>query len=142
MPDILNSAEVRSGTWGTIWLDGEQVAECYGFQAKVNKTKEDVARCRTLVAGKKLTGVSVTGTVRIYNATSRLIEAEADAINAGTDLRHTIISNLDDPDNPHNQRIAVKGVSFDDLTLADWEAAKLGQIEAPFTAESYEVLDT
>ena len=91
---------------------------------------------------KKLTGVSVTGTVRIYNATSRLIELEAAAINNGTDLRHTIISNLDDPDNPNNQRIAVKGVSFDDLTLADWEAAKLGTIEAPFTAESYEVLDS
>ena len=142
MPDILDSAQVRSGTWGSLWLDGEQVAECYGFQAKVNKTKEDVARCRTLVAGKKLTGVSITGTVRIYNATSRLLEAEGAAISAGTDLRHTIISNLDDPDNPNNQRIVCKGVSFDDLTLADWEAAKLGPIEAPFTAESYEILDS
>ena len=60
----------------------------------------------------------------------------------GRDLRHTIISNLDDPDNPNNQRIAVKGVSFDDLTLADWQAAQLGQIEAPFTAEDFEVLDS
>lgn len=72
MPDILNAAEVRSGTWGELWLDGEQVAECYGCQIKVNKTKEDVQRCRTLVAGKKMTGVAVTGTIRIYNATSRL----------------------------------------------------------------------
>ena len=63
------------------------------------------------------------------------------AIAAGEDIRHTIISNLDDPDNPRNQRIAVKGVIFDDLTLADWEAAKLGTIEAPFSAESYEILD-
>ena len=142
MAEILDAALVRSGTWGSLWLDGEQVAECYGCQIKVNKTKDDVARCRTLVSGKTLTGVSVTGTVRIYNATSRLIELEAAAINNGTDLRHTIISNLDDPDNPNNQRIAVKGVSFDDLTLADWEAAKRGTIEAPFTAESYEVLDS
>ena len=100
MSDILESKLVRSGTWGSLWLDGE------------------------------------------HTATSRLIELEAAAINTGTDLRHTIISNLDDPDNPNNQRIAVKGVSFDDLTLADWEAAKLGTIEAPFTAESYEVLDS
>ena len=142
MSDILESKLVRSGTWGSLWLDGEQVSEGYGCQIKVNKTKDDVARCRTLVSGKKLPGVSVTGTVRIYNATSRLIELEAAAINNGTDLRHTIISNLDDPDTPNNQRIAVKGVSFDDLTLADWEAAKLGTIEAPFTAESYEVLDS
>ena len=38
MSDILNAAEVRSGTWGELWLDGEQVAECYGCQIKVNKT--------------------------------------------------------------------------------------------------------
>ena len=46
MSDILNAAEVRSGTWGELWLDGEQVAECYGCQIKVNKTKDDVTRCR------------------------------------------------------------------------------------------------
>lgn len=80
--------------------------------------------------------------MRIYNATSRLIKLEGEAIKAGRDLRHTIISNLDDPDNPSNQRIAVKGVSFDDLTLADWQAAQLGQIEAPFTAEDYDILDS
>ena len=142
MNDILELALVRSGTWGSLWLDGELAAECYGCQIKVNKTKEDVPRCRTLVSGKKMTGVSITGTVRIYNATSRLIRAEAVAIAEGRDLRHTIISNLDDPSNPSNQRIAVSGVSFDDLTLADWEAAQLGKIEAPFTAEGFEVLDS
>ena len=142
MSDILNAAEVRSGTWGQLWLDGEQVSECFGCQIKVNKTKEDVTRCRTLIAGKKMTGVAITGTVRIYNATSRLIKLEAEALKQGKDLRHTIISNLDDPDNFSNQRIAVKGVSFDDLTLADWQAAQLGQIEAPFTAEDYEILDS
>ena len=141
MSDILNAAEVRSGTWGELWLDGEQVAECYGCQAKLNKTKEDVARCRTLVAGKKMTGLSGTGNVRIYNATSRLITAESAALKSGKDLRHTIITNLDDPDNPSNQRIALKEVSFDDLTLADWEAAKLGTIEAPFTFDDWEVID-
>lgn len=139
---ILDASQVRSGTWGTMWLDGDMVAECYGCQAKVNKTKEDVARCRTLTAGKKMTALSGTGTVRIYNATSRLIQLEAEALKRGRDLRHTIISNLEDPDNPNNQRIALKGVSFDDLTLADWEAAKLGSIEAPFTFEDFDILDS
>lgn len=141
MPEILEAALVRSGTYGSLWLDGELVAECYGCQAKLNKTKEDVPRCRTLIAGKKMTGLSGTGTVRIYNATSRLITAESDALKSGKDLRHTMITNLDDPDNPSNQRIALKDISFDDLTLADWEAARLGQIEAPFTFEDWEVID-
>ena len=142
MSEILNAAEVRSGTWGQVWVDGEQVSECYGCQIKVNKNKENVARCRTLAEGKKMMSYNITGTIRIYNATSRLIKLEAEALKQGRDLRHTIISNLDDPDNPDNQRIAVKGVSFDDLTLADWQAAQLGQIEAPFTAEDYTVLDS
>ena len=106
------------------------------------RDREDVARCRTLINGKKMTAVAITGTVRIYNATSRLIQLEGEALKQGIDLRHTIISNLDDPDNPSNQRIAVKGVSFDDLTLADWQAAQLGQIEAPFTAEDFDILDS
>ncbi len=141
MADILEAALVRSGTFGSLWLDGELVAECYGCQAKLNKTKEEVARCRTLMASRKLTGLSGTGSVRIYNATSRLITAESAALKDGRDLKHTIITSLDDPDNPDGQRIALKQVSFDDLTLADWEAAKLGQIEAPFTFEDWEVLD-
>ena len=93
------------------------------------------------MSGKKLTGVSITGSVTIYNATSRLIKAEGEAIRQGRDLRHTIISLLNDPDNPQPQRIVARGVSFDDVTLADWAAAQLGEIEAPFTAEDYDILD-
>lgn len=137
----MNPALVRSGTWGELWIDGEKVAECYGFTLKAKKEKEKVPLCRVMVTGHKVTSVSVTGGVKIYNATSRLIELEAEIL-SGKDHRHTIISNLADPDNPRNQRIVAKGVSFDDVTLADWEAAKLGTIDAPFTADSVEILDT
>ena len=141
MEKVLDPRLVRNGTFGTGWVDGEQMYECYGLQVKVNKNKESVNRCRTLAEGKKMTGYNITGTIRIHNATSRMIELEAEALHEGRDLRHTIISLLDDPDNSQPQRIAVKGVSFDDLTLADWEAAKLGTIEAPFTAEDFEILE-
>ena len=75
MAEILDAALVRSGTWGSLWLDGEQVAECYGCQIKLSKTKEDVARCRTLVAGKKLTGISGTGhaVVAITDASDNIL---------------------------------------------------------------------
>ena len=142
MSEVLEATLVRSGTGGSLWLDGEQAAECYGCQAKISKNKEKVSRCGTLIEDHKVTAVSGTGSIRIYNSTSRLIKAEGEAMQSGRDLRHTIISNLDDPDNPSNQRIALTGVSFDDLTLADWEASKLGEIEAPFTFTGYQLLDT
>lgn len=142
MSEAIEATLVRNGTWGELWLNGEQAAECYGCQAKVKKTKEDVPRCGVMMEDTKTTSTKGTGTIRIYNATSRLLELEGEAIANGKDQRHTIITNLDDPDNPNNQRIALTGVSFDDLTLADWEAAKLGQIEAPFTFTGYQLMDT
>ena len=35
----------------------------------------------------------------------------------------------------------LKNVSFDDLTLADWEAKSPGKVESPFTFTDYEFLD-
>ena len=39
------------------------------------------------------------------------------------------------------ERISISGVSFDDVTLADWEAGNLGTIEAPFTFTGVDYLD-
>ena len=89
----------------------------------------------------KVISARITGSMRIYNASSRLLAAEGAAMKSGKDLRHTFISKLDDPDAVSAQRVMLTGVSFDDLTLADWEAAKLGTIEAPFTADGYEILE-
>ena len=49
MSEAIDAALVRSGTWGSLWIDGEQVAECYGCQAKISKTKESVPRCRAML---------------------------------------------------------------------------------------------
>ncbi len=139
--EILNPAEVRSGTFGSLWLDGELGSETKGLTVKIAKNKTDVPRSGTPIAGHKVMGVNITGTVTLYNATSRLIRAEGEAIKQGRDLRHVLVSKLDDPDNPNPQRIQVTGVSFDDLTLAQWEVAQLGEIEAPFTADDYDILE-
>jgi hypothetical protein len=141
MAEVMSPELVRSGTFGSMWLNGEQMSECYGLQIKVSKTKESVPRCGATVEGNKFMSAKITGSVKLYNATSRLINTQAADLKAGKDTRFTIVSKLADPDNPDTQRIQVTGVSFDDLTLADWEAAKLGTIEAPFTADDFTVLE-
>jgi len=124
---------VRSGTHGSLWLDGEVVAACYGCTAVVKKNKTEVALCGQMMTDHKMTSMSGTGTVRIYSVSDELMKRELAALAKGQDLRHTIISKLDDPDNPNVQRFAVSGVSFDEVKAADWEAAKLGSVEIPFT---------
>lgn len=142
MAEALRPEKVRSGSHGTCWLNGELASECYGLQIKVNKTKESIPRCGAFMEGHKLMSANIIGTVKLYNATSRMIETQAADLKAGKDTRYVIVSKLDDPDADSVQRVQVTGVSFDDLTLADWEAAKVGVIEAPFTADDYTVLET
>lgn len=141
MAEVMSAERVRSGSHGTCWLNGDLASECYGLQIKVNKSKEKVPRCGAFMEGSKLMSANITGTVKLYNATSRMIEAQGADLKKGKDTRFVIVSKLDDPDATSVQRIQVTGVSFDDLTLADWEAAKIGTIEAPFTADDYTILE-
>lgn len=141
MAQAIAPKRVRSGTYGELWLNNEQVAEVFSCQIKVNKNKEKISRCGGFMEGHKLMSANITGSIGIYNATSRLIELQAADLKAGKDSIFTIISKLDDPDAVGAQRIQVSGVSFDDLTLADWEAATVGKITAPFTAEDFDPLE-
>ena len=137
----ISTERIRSGSHGELWMAGELSAETYGFQAKISKNKESVPRCGAYIEGHKVISARITGSMRIYNASSRLLAAEGAAMKSGKDLRHTFISKLDDPDAVSAQRVMLTGVSFDDLTLADGVAATLGTIEAPFTADGYEILE-
>ncbi len=134
---------IISGTHGYLWLDGELVAECYGFQAKIAANKEAVAMAGQMYKDSKVMSLSGTGSVRMHKVSSRMITAVGTYLQQGKDPRFTIISKLADPDSFGAERISISNVSFDDVTLADWEADKLGTVECPFTfSGGFEPLDT
>ena len=134
-----SAKRVVSGTWGEVWLDGDKVSECYGLQAKASFNKEDIALCGQMASDKKVTSIDCTGSLRLHKVTSRMAQAIGENIRNGRDVRFTIVSKLKDPDAYGAER--VRNVSFDDLTLADWEAKSVGKVECPFTFTDYEFLD-
>ncbi|HHY27414.1 MAG TPA: phage tail tube protein [Desulfitobacterium dehalogenans] len=136
-----SAKRVMSGTWGEVWLDNAYVGECYGMQAKVSFNKEDVQICGRMATDKKISSISCTGSLRMHKVSSRMANAIGSSIRNGKDLRFVVISKLNDPDAYGAERVVLKNVSFDDLTLADWEVATNGKIEAPFTFTDYELLD-
>lgn len=137
----MDAKRIINGTWGEVWLDSDKLSECYGLQAKIDIKKEDVQICGKLAVSKKITGWEGKGSLKLHKVNSRMALELAELIKNGRDVRFTVISKLADPDAFGNERIAVKGVSFDDLTLADWEAGKNGEVEAPFTFDDYEFID-
>lgn len=130
-----------SGTWGKVLMDGEQIAEVYKLQAKLNYTKEKVPQCGNMVQGSKVMAIEPKGTLGLRHTRSRMLNRLAGKIKDGIDVRFTVVSALEDPDAYGAERVALYDVSFDDLTLVDWEAAKRTDIEAPFTFEDYDLLD-
>ena len=136
-----SAKRVISGTWGEVWLDGDKVSECYGLQAKVSFNKEDIALCGQMASDKKVTSIECTGSLRMHKVTSRMALAIGENIRNGKDVRFTIVSKLKDPDAYGAERVVLSNVSFDDLTLADWEAKSVGKVEFPFTFTDYEFLD-
>ena len=136
-----SAKRVVSGTWGEVWLDGDKVSECYGLQAKASFNKEDIALCGQMASDQKVTSIDCTGSLRLHKVTSRMAQAIGENIRNGRDVRFTIVSKLKDPDAYGAERVVLRNVSFDDLTLADWEAKSVGKVECPFTFTDYEFLD-
>lgn len=137
-----SAKRVISGTWGTVWLNGEQVAECYGLQLKLSYNKEDINLCGQMVTDKKVTSVSGTGSMKLHKVSSRMGLLLGEKLRDGVDVRFTIVAKLADPDAYGAERVAVKNVSFDDLTLMDWEAKSVGKTECPFSFTQWEYLDS
>ncbi|WP_313342512.1 phage tail tube protein [Sedimentibacter sp.] len=137
-----SAKRVMSGTWGEVWLDNDYVSECYGMQAKAAFNKQDVQICGRMVVDKKVTNITCTGSLRLHKVSSRMAIKIGKAIKDGRDLRFTVISKLADPDAYGAERVVLSNVSFDDLTIADWEVATNGKVEAPFTFTDYNFLDT
>lgn len=141
MARTLDSAKrVINGTYGEVWVDGEKVAECTACQAKVAKQKETIRLCGQFMSDTKATGADGTGSLTLYHVDSGFLQRQRD-LQSGVDPRCTVISKLRDPDSYGAERVALYNVSFDDLTLADWAAAAVGTITAPFTFSRYELLD-
>ena len=141
MSRTIDSAKrVISGTWGELWVDGEKIAECTACQAKVALNKETVNLCGRFMTDTKATSASGTGSLSLHKVDSGFAQRMG-GIKSGVDKRFTVISKLKDPDSYGAERVALYGVSFDDLTLADWQAATMGSVTAPFTFSDFEYLD-
>lgn len=133
--------DIINGSYGELWLDGEKLAEVKSFQAKVDFTKEDVDMAGKLGKYKKIVGYEGKGTMKLHKINSRLASKMATFFKTGKMPSFTVIGKLDDVNVNGAERVAIRDVIFDDLTLMDFESKKLLETECPFTFVDFEYLD-
>ena len=138
-----NPSNVINGTYGEVWVDGDYMAQTTGLEAKTSVKKTDVNMVGRLSPGKKVTGIENKGTLKMNHVTSELKQKIANYIKQGKTPYFTIISKLADPDaiNAQAERIKLTGVTFDEVTLVDFENGKLGEESYAFEYEDFEFLD-
>lgn len=141
MSTIDSAKRVMSGTFGELWWDSDLVAECYKFTAKYTNSKEAINLPRQMVEDSKVMGSKGTGSMGLYKVYSRFRDM-ADAIRDGKDVRVTMVSKLDDPDAYGAERVALYGVSLDEVPIVNWERKTVQKDEVPFTFTSHKYLES
>lgn len=133
---------VINGTFGELWINDDYMSQVTALEAKVTLEKTEVNQTGTLAKGYKITGIDCKGTIKLNHVTSYFANLLSEALKGGKTVSATIISNLSDPDALGSERVKLTGCTFDELTLADWEAKKLGEESIPFSFTGWELMDT
>lgn len=137
----LDTTKVISGTFGTVFLGDEEIAEMSAFQAKLEFQKEEIKVAGQMATDTKLMGYSGKGSLKLHKVNSRMVKLLLSEIKEGKDPRFTLIGKLADPNSDGSERVAIKNVSFDDLTIFDFEVGAVGSSENPFTFTDIEAID-
>ena len=124
---------VINGTWGSVWVDSEKINECYGLQATVEVKREAVKVCGDLWEHNKMVGCKGKGTIKMNRVSSRFVEKIFNILETGKDAVFEIQSMLEDPDALGLETIVLKNVTFDELSMQNWEAEQPGTYEVPFS---------
>lgn len=136
-----DAKRVINGSYGEVWIDGIEATEVTALEAKIALTKQDIDQCRVFLTGSKIVGGKGTGTLKGLKVTSYFSLLVTDAIKKGRFPGITIISNLEDPDAYGAERVKFTGVTFDEVTLANWEVKKTGEQSVPFTFTDFDFID-
>lgn len=136
---------VINGTFGTLWLDGEEVFEIESFEAKVSFEREDITMAGNLDADSKITGQTGEGSFTVKKVFSRGLAKFIQMTKDGIDVRSELIGKLKDPDtiNGQAERVSIGNVWFNEFTLMEFAMAEKLEREFPFgfTPSSIDLID-
>lgn len=138
----LKGQDVLNGTFVEIWLDDELIGEATALQAKVEFQTEDIKFAGDLFQHRKVVGYKGTGSLSMHKVSTRFQKAVADTMKTGKERYYTLIYKLNDPSVDGQERVALKDVAFDDLTIVDLEVGATMKLEVPFSFHSMDYLDT
>ena len=88
----LKAKNVINGTYGTVWLEGEEVFEIKSFQAKDEYQKEEILGVGKMHKSYKITSVDGKGSLSVHKVNSRQIKNIGKQVREGKTPTFTVIA--------------------------------------------------
>lgn len=128
-----------NGSNGRCWISDELYSNVSSFEAKLTMEFEEINNGMETI--KVPVGYKISGTVKLKKTggeTKKLLTAD---ILKGIMPDIKIVSKTMNHATGQVERIAYRGVTFNDYDLGSFEEKKVGEIELPFDAEGFDWLD-
>ena len=130
------------GTHGRLYVNGVQYANIKSFELKATMNYEEIDVNGDLGKHQVYTGYSVTGTMVLHKVNSYNVNLVKDGMKTGVMPDIKFVASVNDPNFDGSERIEVEGVTFDEITLLQFENAQIGEESVPFKAVTYNYIDT
>ncbi len=130
-----------NGTFGSVWWDGELLADIESFEAKITIDREEINMAGSLSKDSKVLGWSGEGTMKLKKVYSRAQKKIAMAIKDGQEVRSKIVAKLADPDAFGTQRVVLYNVWFNEVMLMAFEQKAKLEEDIPFGFSDFDFPD-
>ena len=124
---------VGAGTFGKVFVDGEEMFDIKQYEAKISIDKEDVIQNGTRSKDTKQVTAGGEGSFVVHKVYSRGA-ALMNQYKAGEEVGwENVVFKLEDKDMTGVETIEIKRISFDEIPLFSGENASLMEQEFAFT---------
>ena len=128
--------ETLNGSDGRLWINDTPCATIQSFVLHQTNVFEDINKAGQLTKSRRVVGIELTGTIsklKIDNTMSALMEEYKN----GDTPEIKLIGLMQNAKTGMMQRAVIKGVTFGEMDLINFEQKVVSKEEIPFEAEDY-----
>ena len=142
MPTNKVENKIIRGTFGKLYINNEVRADVKSFEAKITNNYEEIYVNGDFGRKRRYMGYAVSGTVTLHKVDSFALGLYGDHPKDGSLPDVKMVTYITDPDAGGTQRVMLTDITFDEVTLAQFENNTVLEESIPFAAGGYEILET
>jgi len=134
--ETFNTNETFNGTDGKLWINDTPVASIQSFVLHQTNVWEDINKAGKLTKSRRLVGIELTGTISKLKIDNSMAGIMQEYKNDDTP-EIKLICKMENKKTGIMQRAVVKGVTFGEMDIFNFEQKVVSKEEIPFEAEDY-----